>query len=332
MRVPAVVVLGLCGLLAAPLLRAEEPAADRTTIRFQPSASQDKVPTRYQLAPCQFACVLIPQALGARLLWGGIELYHLTFSSPVKSACNAENNIVHADYYRPRGVGPFPCVIVLDILAGNEKVARVCASTLAQNGIGGLFVSLPYYGERRPAGSRLRFLSYDLEHTTEAVRQAVLDLRCATAWMESRPEIDARRLGIMGTSLGSFLAALTAEMEPKLGRVAVLLGGGGFVDAYYDHPRAASYRKLWEAAGGTKEEVARFLAPFDPLTCAANLKERKVLMIAAKRDEVVPPRMAEALWRATGQQQIVWIDAGHYTAALFLVPGLQRVVQHFGAR
>ena len=39
------------------------------------------------------------------------------------------------------------------------------------------------------------------------------------------------------------MAALTAEMEPRLGRVAVLLGGGGFVDAYYDHPQAAPFRK-----------------------------------------------------------------------------------------
>ena len=45
------------------------------------------------------------------------------------------------------------------------------------------------------------------------MRQTVLDLRWATAWMESRPEIDKARLGIMGTSLGSFVAALTAEMD-----------------------------------------------------------------------------------------------------------------------
>jgi dienelactone hydrolase len=249
----------------------------------------------------------------------------------VASAC-PENNTVHADYYRPRGAGPFPCVIVLDILAGNEQVPRVFASTLAQNNIGALFVSLPYYGERRPRGSRVRFLSLDVNHTTAAIRQAVLDLRCTTAWMASRPEIDRERLGIMGTSLGSFVGALTAEMEPRLGRVAVLLGGGGFVDAFYDDPRAAPYRQLWETVGGTKADVAKFLAPVDPLTYADRLRGRKVLMLSAKRDEIVPPRMAEALWRATGQQKIVWFDAGHYTAALYLVSGLKHVVEFFGAR
>jgi dienelactone hydrolase len=166
----------------------------------------------------------------------------------------------------------------------------------------------------------------------EAVRQSVLDLRCATAWMAARPEVDTERLGIMGTSLGSLIATLTAEMEPRLGRVAVLLGGGGFVDAYYDDPRAQPFRKKWEAIGGTKAGATRFFAPVDPLTCAANLKKRKVLMIAAKNDEVILPKMAEALWQATGRQQIVWIDASHLSAVLYLVPGLQHVVRHFSSK
>src|SRR5262249_14356165 len=149
-------------------------------------------------------------------------------------------------------------------------------------------------------------LSLDYKHTLEAIRQTVLDLRRAAAWMEAQPEIDAKRLGIMGTSLGSFVAALTGEMEPKLGRVAVLLGGGGLVDAYWDDARAKPYRKVYEAVGGTKAKLEALIAPADPITCAANLKDRKLLILAAKKDDIVPPKAAEALWIASGRQQIVW--------------------------
>jgi fermentation-respiration switch protein FrsA (DUF1100 family) len=38
-----------------------------------------------------------------------------------------------------------------------------------------------------------------------------------------------------------------------------------------------------------------FIADIDPLTRAHLLKDRKVLIIAAKNDEIVPPRMAENL-------------------------------------
>jgi dienelactone hydrolase len=192
-------------------------------------------------------------------------------------------------------------------------------------------VQMAYYGPRRPPGSRLRLLSADIPRTLAAVRQTVLDLRAAAGWMGSRPELDPRRLGILGTSLGSFLAALAGEMEPRLGRVAVLLGGGGLVDGYYDHPQAAPYRRAYEALGGTKERLVKLLAPVDPLTCAANLRARKVLILAARRDEIVPPRMAEALWQASGRQKIVWYDCTHYGAALHLAEALPHVVRHFGA-
>jgi dienelactone hydrolase len=260
----------------------------------------------------------------------GVEVYRLRFPSPVVSPC-PENNTVSAEYYCPKGKGPFPGVIVLDITGGDQSLSRSIAAYLAHHRIAGLFVQMAYYGPRRPPGSDLRLLSPDIDHTLEAIRQTVLDLRRATAWMEGRPELDPKRLGIMGTSLGSFLAALTAEMEPKLGRVGVLLGGGGLVDAFYDDPRAAGFRKLWELVGGTKKLLAELIAPADPLTCAANLRERKVLMIAAKRDEIVPPRMARALWEATGRQEIVWYDCTHYGAALYLVPALGHLVKHFGA-
>src|SRR5207245_8325209 len=157
-----------------------------------------------------------------------------------------ENNTVHAEYYRPNRPGPFPCVVVLDITGGDQKLSRIIARHLAQNGIGGLFVQMAYYGPRRPAGTSKRLLSYDLAPTFDAIRQTVLDLRRAAAWMEARPEIDKNSLGIMGTSLGSFMAALTAEMEPRYAKVAVLLGGGGFVDVYYQHPQAAPFVKIFE--------------------------------------------------------------------------------------
>ena len=127
------------------------------------------------------------------------------------------------------------------------------------------------------------------------------------------------------------MAALTAEMEPRLNRVVILLGGGGFVDGYWDHPAALPYRKAFEALGGTKQQVKDLLAPLDPLTCAANLKARRVLMMAGRNDEIVPPRMAEALWQASGKQTILWYDCGHYTAILHLPDALENAVRHLKA-
>jgi dienelactone hydrolase len=318
----------LTGPFVVPAEAGSAPATEKGTVRFRTVGSQDTIPGRYRLSAHTFPFDLVQTD---DLPLSGLEIYHLTFPSPVTTTCK-ENNTVHAEYYRPKGKGPFPGVIVLDITAGHQQLSRMIATHLAQNRIAGLFVQMAYYGPRRPPGSRLRLLSPDVRHTLAAVRQTVLDIRRATAWLASRPEIDGGRLGISGTSLGSFVAALAAEMEPHLSRVAVLLGGGGFVDAYYDDPRGKNVRQIWEALGGTKEKAAKLIAPVDPITCAANLKDRRVLLLAARRDDIVPPRMAKALWKASGRQKIVWYDCTHYGAVAYLAPALGELVKHFGAK
>ncbi len=342
MRLPALVSLGLLAAVPVPggagfqpanprqvenLPHPDRPPVEKGTFRFTPVDDQKEVPERYRLAERSFDYTLTHKA---DLPSAEVRVCRLTFPSPVHTP-TPENNTVHAEYYRPLAEGRFPAVIVLDITAGDQSLSRTLSTFLAQKGVAALFVQMAYYGPRRPPGSKLRLLMPDIDHSLGAIRQTVLDLRAAAAWLGSRPEVDARRLGIMGTSLGSFLAALTGEMEPRLGRVAVLLGGGGVVDAYYDHPRAAPYRKVYEALGGTKKMLAERIAPADPLTCAANLKDHRLLILAGKRDEIVPPKMAEALWKASGKQKIVWYDCTHYGAALYLAPALDQILTHFTA-
>jgi dienelactone hydrolase len=319
--------LSLVVLSAALPAAAAGPPVEKGTVHFRPAGDQHAIPERYRLDEHTFPFEL---TLKGPLPGLNVDVFVLRYPSPVKTAV-PENNTVYAEYYRPRGAGPFPGAIVLDVTAGDQSLSRAMATHLADHGIAGLFVQMAYYGPRRPPGSKVRMLSPDVHHSLEAVRQTVLDLRRAAAWLAARRELDPNRLGVVGTSLGSFIGALTAEMEPRLRRVAVLLGGGGLVDAYYDDPRGKTYRALWEALGGTKEKLAHLLAPVDPLTCAGNLRDHKLLMLAAKRDDIVPPRMAEALWRATGRQKIVWFDCTHYGAVEYIVPAMAEIVRHFGA-
>ena len=241
-----------CALLA--------PTAEKGTVHFTPADDQASVPKLYHMGPRSFDYQM---KWMYNLPGYDIGVYDVRFPSAVESP-TPENNTVYCEYYRPEGKGPFPCAIVLDITGGDQSVSRVICTHLSRHGVAGLFVQMAYYGPRRPPGSKLRLLSTDIFQTAAAIRQTVLDLRLATAWMESRPEVDSKRLGIVGTSLGSFMASLTAEMEPKLGRVALLLSGGGFIDGYYDDPRAADYRKFYELLGGSKDKLAKLIAPTTP--------------------------------------------------------------------
>ena len=274
-------------------------------VLFKAVDDQSNVAKRYRLDPYEFEYRLKPKR---ELVVSGIEIYDLTFPSPVKTKY-PENNTVHAEYWLPKGKGPFPGVILLDILDGSMIVSHAIATILTSQGIAALCVQLPYYGPRRPPGAKVRLVSADINQSLAGIRQAVLDNRCATAWLALRPEIDAKKLGIHGTSLGSFMAALTAEAEPRLHKVSLMLGGGDLVDAYWNDPRAKPYLQVVALWGGSKESLKKAIAPADPITYAANLKKRDLLMIAASHDDVVPPAAAKALWAATGRQRIIWLNS-----------------------
>lgn len=302
------------------------PAADPGTVTFQSEDVKFNVPERHRLATHTFPFAFEP---AFDLPYSGVTVSNLRFPSAVESPHSA-NNTVYAEYFRPSAPGKHPAVIVLDILDGKQVVSRGEALWLAQNGIAALVVTMPYYGPRRD-GNNLRMLSPDVDHTVAAFRQAVLDNRRAVAWLASRPEVDDTRLGAVGTSLGSFLAALTTASEPRLTSACLLLSGGGLVDSFYDHPKAAPFRKVNEFIGGSKEKLKALVAPIDPLTYAEHLKGKQVLFLGASRDDVVPPEACRRLWEAAGKPKIQWYDATHVGAAAYAFPAMKAVIEHLKA-
>lgn len=316
---PALLVL----LCAAPAVGAEP---QRGTIKVPADAAKSTVAERYRFEADYKGEYALAQRFDMR--HSGVALYDLTFPSPVKSDI-AENNTVYAQYFVPqgKGTGKVPAVIVLDIMQGNQLIARGEAMWLAQNGVAALVVVLPHYNERRAPDSKVKLVSTDLVRTFEGLRQGVLDCRCAAAWLAARPEVNADQLGMVGTSLGSFLTGLTSANEPRIKNVCMILGGGGLVDAYYDHPKAKPVTEWVDRLGG-KNFVKKLIAPFDPITYAGQLKDKNLLLIAARNDEIVPAKAASQLWEATGKQRIVWLDAGHVTAAYYSMTVLREMRDH----
>jgi dienelactone hydrolase len=314
--------------LGAPAAALPTDAPETGTVRVEADAAGSTVPERYRLTARAFEFTLTPRF---RLRHSGVDVYDLTFPSPVTSGVPA-NDTVYAEYYVPHdATGKLPAAIVLDILDGQQVVARGQALWLAQNGAAALVVYMAHYGPRRPPGSKVRLLSANVERTMDGIRQTVLDCRCTAAWLAARPEIDPDRIGLVGTSLGSLVGGVAAAAEPRVKNVCLLLGGGGLVDAFYDHPRAKPYADLIALVGG-KDTMKRLIAPVDPLTFAPQLKGKNLLMIAASRDDVVPPAAARTLWEATGRQRIVWVDSTHVGAAAYALPALREITAHIKSK
>ena len=317
------------GLILCVILSLNAPTVEKGEVTFRPGPLESSIPERFRLAPAVFSYEREPVMSTPRY-----TVSKLRFPSPIETP-DAENNVVHAEYFAPVGFGPKrPGVIVLHILGADFPLSRYMAARLADRGVAALFVKLPYYGERRPGGEgqrTKRFLSADIERSVSAMRQAVCDVRRAAVWLAARPDVDAKRIGVSGISLGGIVSSLAAAVDPAIREGAFLLAGGDLATILWEMPEGAAYRKQWIESGRTKQDLKTLTDPFDPLTYADRLKGKRLMMIAGKVDEVVPPASTLLLWEAAGRPAIHWCDCGHYSAVGYLLPGIRQTVEFFAA-
>lgn len=303
----------------------------RGRARFAPTDREaDEVGALFRLEPAEFDYTMRKTRETDEL-----TVWRVTFPSPLPSPL-PENNVVPLDYFAPKvappgGAARRPAVVVLHILGADFALSRYLCARLAQRGVAAAFLQLPYYGDRRPPGGDQRFLSADIERSVSAMRQGVCDVRYAAAWLAERSEVDPQRLGVAGISLGGIVSSLAVANDPNVREGAFLLAGGGLDDILWDMPEreARLYKSKWLELGRTKADLTRLTTPYDPLTYAARLRGKRVLMIAGNVDEVVPAENARRLWEAAGRPPIRWLDCGHYSAAAFLLPEMRDVVAFF---
>jgi dienelactone hydrolase len=262
-----------------------------------------------------------------------VSVYRLTYASPFKSPV-PENNVVPAEFYLPRKpTGKIRAAVVLDIMAGNAVIARSMARGLADGNIAAIYVPMAYYNQRRPKDDpRFRISHLDPANAVDALRQTVMDIRRAKAILASRPEIDPDHISITGVSLGGIMASLAAGVDGSFDRVVPILAGGDLADLVFKTPETRRLRAKLVADGMTAPQLAVILAPVEPLHFASRIDPQRCLMINALNDEVIPKTDTDALNKAIGSPQQLWVPSGHYSAILFLPAIRETAVRFIGGK
>ena len=218
-----------------------------------------------------------------------------------------------------------PAVVVLPPSGGSARdpILRRLAQHLAARGIACAVMDLPYHGDRKRPGvaPAAPYLEGSVASSVQALGQAASDVRTITSWLAVQPGVDPHRLGVVGISLGAIVAHLAMGEDNRLTAGVAVLGGGDLPDLSQKSLLVRLLRRLYSQP--LDPATLDGLRVVDPLTYAARNRPRRVLMIEAARDLLVPPRDSTELWEALGRPPIQWLDVNHFALGLTPEPAFR---------
>ena len=259
-------------------------------------------------------------------------IYEVSFPSGAVSKFD-ENNTVYCEYYKSGADGKRPAVILLDILNGSMIISRILAHSLADQGTDACIMTLPYYGKRKPQNADERTITNEgLPFFVDAIRQGVADVRRTARWLAAQEVVDRDRIGICGTSLGGFAAALSAGVDGEFSRAAFLLAGGDLATVLTSGEKEVrGLKSEIDKRGIDKEQLEEWLSVIEPLNFADRLTKTGILMVNGTLDPIVNAECAKKLADRTGAQ-MEWYPTDHYGMAKYLIPVTARICDHFSSR
>ena len=247
----------------------------------------------------------------------------LSFPSAFRTP-HPENNTVHAQYFPAGGrlaagrAAGRRAVVVLPQWNGDPGSHVALSRLIARAGISSLRLSLPYHDRRMPPELHRAdyIVSANVGRTLQVCRQAVLDARRAVHWLSAR---GYDRIGILGTSLGSCLAMLTAAHEPRIRAAALNHISPYFADVVW---RGLSTAHVRAGLDGhiNLDRLRRLWLPISPQPYVPRLRDTQVLLVYARYDLSFPVGLSRRLvvrFRRCGVPHRAFVlPCGHYTTGI----------------
>lgn len=241
----------------------------------------------------------------------------LTFTTALASPFES-NNTVHARLFhaqKPRPIADQPIVIVLPQWNADADGHVGLAQLFARFNISAVRLTLPYHDVRRPAElERADYIvSANIGRTIHANRQAVLDTKRVVTWLWNQ---GYRRIGIMGTSLGSCLSMITMAHDER-----IRAGAFNHVSTYFADPiwRGLSTRHVRAGLeqGVTLDQLRELWMPISPWPFIDRMHGRKSLLVYARYDLTFPTDLSKDFIKEFNRRGIghtlAVLPCGHYT-------------------
>jgi hypothetical protein len=221
---------------------------------------------------------------------------------------------IKIDYYVQKKAGKFPTILVLPVANGVDFCAKGFARHFASNGLNCAIVHNRHV-DIEDIGTA--------EQVEDYLRQTVLDSRQILDYLIERKEVDSKRLGCLGMSLGGIRASIVSGVDERLKCSVIGLAGGSMADIAFlsKLKEVKEYMRGLVEMGISQEtihdEVSEKIVT-DPLKLAEYMDARETLMYVAMFDRVIHRKCGDKLWEAAGKPESVYIFSGHFTSLLYL--------------
>ena len=240
---------------------------------------------------------------------------------PIEGYPYTETNTACGRLYRRKAAPRAPVVVLSHGWAheGMRAIELLYIEPLLRAGFSVALLAHPFHFERTPAGtySGELMVSGDVVLTVEAFRQSVADLMGLISWLR---DTGNRTVGLLGYSLGGYLAALVACLREDLDFVVIGAAGGSVVSPILDTGLGVNVREDLSKSGmHERRSLERAWGIISPGRLAPRVAKHRLLIVAAAYDRIMLRNSVSDLWERWGRPRILWEDQGHYT--LLAVPG-----------
>jgi pimeloyl-ACP methyl ester carboxylesterase len=205
---------------------------------------------------------------------------------------SVEGAALNAIVYEAQGPGPHPTVVLLHGFPGNERNLDL-AQAIRRAGWNVVFF---HYRGAWGSGGEFSFL-----HVIEDVHAVVGAI--AEPEFAEQYRIDASRLALVGHSMGGFAALVAGAELPAIECVVSLSGAnlGALAQVLANDPQqAAGFAASIDGWSGPIKgpsgrvliaEIVEHAERFDTRSHVADLAQKKLLLVAGRRDVVTPPAL-----------------------------------------
>ncbi|HLJ03457.1 MAG TPA: alpha/beta fold hydrolase [Solirubrobacteraceae bacterium] len=208
-----------------------------------------------------------------------------------------ESPPVVANLRRPPGVARPPLVVLIPGLDSTKEEFFLWESVFLNRGLATLSVDGPGQGESG--------FEAPIRHDYEVAVGAALD------GIGDRPDLDLRRVGAVGVSLGGYYVVRAAAFEPRLKAIAGVSGPFNAAAQWESMPSLTRDAFIHHTGAGSESEGRERAAALD-LDGVAELVRQPCLVVTGRRDRVIPWEQTRRIAGAVpGAEWVLYDDGTH---------------------